>query len=90
MAELDLNFVKSGSVNDETATVQQILLDSGYAIKVTGTCDGITDTAIKDFQKGHSLSPDGWVGNLTWQRLLELPTGVLNFIKLITKKASFR
>lgn len=89
--ELELNYVKSGTINEETRTVQEILKDSGYIITVTGKCDSTTVTAIKDFQTDYNLKIDGWVGKLTWDKLLsETASGAMRFAQLLTRKAVYK
>ena len=89
--DMELNYVKYGTINEETRTVQEILKDSGYVINVTGKCDLNTVTAIKDFQTEYNLKVDAWVGKLTWAKLLsETASGAMRFSQLITRKAVYR
>ena len=54
-----------------TADIQRLLLDAGYS---AGSIDGVlgtrTESAIRAFQAGHGLNPDGVVGPATLQALL--------------------
>ncbi len=88
---MELNYVKSGTINDETKTVQEILLDSGYVVTVTGKCDSNTVLAIKEFQTDQSLKADGIVGKLTWAKLIsECASGPMRFSQLLTRKAVYK
>lgn len=52
----------------EIYLVQALLLNRGYDVKV----DGIFPTeAVIVFQRHHSLDPDGVVGKMTWNKLLD-------------------
>ena len=57
----------------DVAVLQAILTARGY---YTGPLDGLfgeaLDTAVRRFQSGHDLDPDGVVGPLTWAELLKL------------------
>lgn len=89
--DMELNYVKSGTINEETRTVQEILKDSGYVVTVTGKCDINTVVAIKDFQTDYGLKVDGWVGKLTWDKLLyETSTGTTRFCQFLTRTAVYR
>jgi len=88
---IELNYVKAGTVNEETRTVQEILIDSGYVVSVTGKCDENTVKSIKEFQADNELKVDGWVGKLTWNKFLsECATGLLRFLQLITRTAKYK
>lgn len=50
-------------------------------ISVTGIYDEATQNAVIAFQKAFSLSPDGIVGEQTWQELYRVYLGVLPFLK---------
>jgi len=93
--ELELNYVKLNTVNNETKIVQEILVDSGYLTLVTGKCDAATVAGIKKFQADKKITVDGWVGKGTWEKLLlETPTGYTRFLplfmQLLTKTAVYR
>lgn len=53
----------------ETAAINK----AQQALKIgkTGKYDATTETAVIEFQKAHGLVPDGVVGKLTWDKLLE-------------------
>ena len=89
--DMEFNYVKPGSINDETKAVQEILADSGYVLVVTGNYDENTGKAIKEFQADNSLKADGWVGKLTWAKLIsETSIGLEQFSQLLVKKTVFR
>ena len=50
-------------------------------IEITGTFDTATENAVVAFQKAFSLSPDGIVGEQTWQELYRVFLGVRPFIQ---------
>ncbi len=66
---------KRGSSGNEVLNIQKRLSSWGY---YDGKIDGIygmaTEKAVKEFQKKHSLTPDGIAGAATLQKL-GLPTG---------------
>ena len=89
--DMEFYIVKPGSINDETKAVQEILLDSGYVLSVTGKYDENTGKAIKEFQSDFSLSQDGKVGKLTWAKLIsETEIGNMVFSQLLVRKAIFK
>ena len=52
----------------EIYLVQALLLNRGYDVQV----DGVFPTeAVIVFQRHHSLDPDGVVGKMTWNKLME-------------------
>ena len=57
----------------DVAVVQAILTARGY---YTGPLDGIfgdaLDAAVRKFQSGHDLDPDGVCGPMTWRKILSL------------------
>ena len=57
----------------DVAVLQAILTARGY---YTGPLDGLfgeaLDTAVRRFQSGHDLDPDGVVGPLSWRKILSL------------------
>jgi len=63
-------FYARGSVGPEVSQIQARLQELGlYAGTVDGIFGGGTESAVKAFQTRESLSPDGVVGDGTWQRL---------------------
>lgn len=58
-----------GSKLDDVWELQTLLKGIGYDVKVTGTYDARTKTAVVAFQRKNRLLADGVVGKGTWQRL---------------------
>lgn len=56
--------VKLGSRGKDVEIVQ-----AKVGVKVDGVFGPNTDTAVKEFQKQHGLTPDGIVGSHTWARM---------------------
>lgn len=61
--------VRAGNTGILVRTIQSMLLDKGYAVSVTGTCDAKTVAAVKAFQKQNGLKQDGICGPETQQLL---------------------
>lgn len=91
---VELNFVKPGSKNEETRAVQQIMIDEGYDLSPYGADSiygDITKKAIIKWQTDNGLKIDGVVGRETWQWILaNIKTGLLRFVQLIIRIASFK
>jgi peptidoglycan hydrolase-like protein with peptidoglycan-binding domain len=45
------------------------MVQVALGIAVTGTFDGLTEAAVRDFQRTNNLVPDGIVGPKTWSLL---------------------
>lgn len=66
---------KRGSTGDEVLNIQKRLSSWGYySGKIDGIYGSSTEKAVKDFQKKHSLTPDGVAGAATLEKL-GLPSG---------------
>ena len=63
--------IKIGSKSQQVKQMQELLNGIGYRIKVDGDFGKISENAIKQFQFNKGLTPDGVVGNNTWDALLE-------------------
>jgi peptidoglycan L-alanyl-D-glutamate endopeptidase CwlK len=61
--------IKSGSKGKLVQQMQKLLNDNGFSLSVDGKFGNSSDEAIKKFQFDHGLSPDGIVGNKTWEAL---------------------
>ncbi len=57
--------LRMGDQGEAVRAVQNALASFGYPLKGTGYFGGATDTAVVDFQKKQSLTPDGEVGPRT-------------------------
>jgi hypothetical protein len=62
--------IKKGSTGDLVVWAQEHLIAAGYRLGVDGGFGGNTRRAVLDFQRSHSLGPDGVVGPATWSALL--------------------
>jgi len=63
--------IKIGSKGQQVKKMQELLNGIGYIIKVDGNFGKVSNNAIKQFQFTNGLPPDGIVGNITWNALLE-------------------
>lgn len=61
--------LKIGAKGPAVEHLQKLLKDNGAAIEADGKFGPATETAVKAFQKGKSLSVDGIVGQKTWTAL---------------------
>ena len=71
---VELSVLSRGSKGEEVKTVQRLLLALGYDLKeygADGSFGGVTESAVKAFQKDHNLETDGKVGEATWNALLK-------------------
>lgn len=60
-----------GSSGSDVKELQGYLKTIGYSyVSVNGTFDANTDKAVKDFQNRYGLDADGYVGEYTWQNLI--------------------
>lgn len=58
--------LKSGMTGEDVVWVQTRLEELGYSVKITGTYDGDTISAVKTFQKQNGLDVDGLAGAQTF------------------------
>jgi peptidoglycan L-alanyl-D-glutamate endopeptidase CwlK len=69
--------IRKGDKGADVKVLQQLLSHRGFSIGVDGDFGPNTEKAVIQFQKdnfdvhGHSLTPDGIVGRMTWQALLD-------------------
>lgn len=61
--------VRKGAEGNITYLIQAMLVCKGFNIDVDGIFGTATENAVKEFQKRNSLSADGIVGPLTWEKL---------------------
>ncbi len=66
-----MQFIKYRSRGSSVSFLQELLLQSGYEIPVTGYFGRLTESSVKDFQKKNHLVMDGMVGVKTWTVLLD-------------------
>jgi peptidoglycan hydrolase-like protein with peptidoglycan-binding domain len=66
--------LRRGSTGPDVTYLQQKLNELGFVLKVDGQFGFGTEGVVKDFQSGKGLSPDGVVGQATWNAL-ERATG---------------
>ena len=60
----------SGAKGPKVTALQHLLLHSGSSVKVTGTYDAATISAVKSFQSAKALSVDGEAGPATLSALI--------------------
>lgn len=71
---IELNVLKKGAKGEQVKTLQRLLLALGYDLAqygVDGSFGGVTDKAVRAFQKAEGLTVDGSVGKKTWTALLK-------------------
>ena len=56
--------IKIGSRGSEV-----LILQNKLGIRADGVFGKVTDAAVRSFQKSHGLTPDGIVGDHTWESL---------------------
>jgi len=62
--------ISPGATGDEVRRLQRALRRTpDLELNVDGVFGGLTEAAVKAFQEGVSLTPDGVVGPLTWDAL---------------------
>lgn len=73
---IKLNVLKKGSTGNQVKALQRMLHAMGYNLGTKNPMDGDfgakTDSAVRAYQKLHSLTVDGIVGAKTWSKLLGL------------------
>ena len=70
---VELNVLKKGASGDQVKAVQRMLYCLGYSLgsnPIDGVFGGLTDTAVRKYQKNNGLTSDGIVGQATWNKLL--------------------
>ncbi|GHV04994.1 hypothetical protein FACS1894217_01140 [Clostridia bacterium] len=63
-------YLQYGQKGDNVATLQGLLNNYGYGLKVDGDFGSGTRNAVIDFQQKHGLTADGIVGEATWNALI--------------------
>ena len=66
--------LRKGDHGPSVARLQRLLGEKGYMAVVDCAFGPATEKVVKEFQKDHSLSPDGIVGRKTWEPLNKLPS----------------
>ena len=61
--------VSSGDSGQAVRTLQRLLHDRGFKVRVTGQFDGQTRSAVRQFQRQHHWDADGVAGDAVWQAL---------------------
>lgn len=71
---IELNVLEKGDKGTQVKTMQRILLAEGYSMGkygADGSFGGVTDTALRQYQKAKGLDPDGKCGPKTWAKMLK-------------------
>lgn len=71
---IEMTVLKKGKKGEQVKTLQRLLLALGYDLQkygADGSFGGVTDKAVRAFQKANNLSVDGSVGQQTWNKLLK-------------------
>lgn len=69
LAAIKKRVLRIGTTGSLVRTLQQRLVDLGYAVKVDGKFGRITRQQVRAFQRTNRLTPDGVVGARTWRAL---------------------
>lgn len=66
--------LKLGNKGEDVKKLQRLLNEKGnYGLSVDGDFGGLTDKAVRDFQRNQKISVDGSVGSITWSKLNSAP-----------------
>lgn len=75
---IELSILRKGSTGEQVKTLQRLLIALGYKMTNNGKTYGVdgsfgtaTHNAVIAFQKANKLTPDGIVGEKTWNALLK-------------------
>jgi hypothetical protein len=69
---IDWPVLRGGDSNRAVVTAQYLLRHHAMSSSLNGLLDARTEDAVVDFQERESLFPDGVVGPMTWEALIEL------------------
>ncbi len=64
-----MQVIRLRAIGKDVILLQQMLVNRGYKVDVTGLFDEQTDTAVRAFQQSNGLDADGIVGSNTWKSL---------------------
>lgn len=71
---IELNVLEKGDKGAQVKTMQRILMAEGYNMGkygADGSFGGVTDTALRNYQKAKGLTADGKCGPKTWAKMLK-------------------
>lgn len=68
---IELSVLRQGSTGEQVKTLQRLLNAFGNKLATDGVFGGLTWSALKAYQKSHSLEVDGVCGKNTWTSLLK-------------------
>jgi N-acetyl-anhydromuramyl-L-alanine amidase AmpD len=66
-----MEVLKVGSTGKDVKTLQTLLNNHGYNLRIDGDFGEITENAVEDFQEKNNLTSDGIVGKNTWVALYD-------------------
>ncbi len=72
-SDMKLPTLQRGDYGSDVRIMQALLISEGYDFSgygADGDFGGVTDKALRDYQKSHGITPDGICGPLTWESLL--------------------
>ena len=84
--EIPTELLKLGSTGENVKILQYLLIcigafyDNILPVTITGNFDVKTQESVKSFQRAFELIPDGIVGPLTWNKLLEVYKSIEPYI----------
>ncbi|GAB1541538.1 hypothetical protein NUACC21_42090 [Scytonema sp. NUACC21] len=61
--------LRFGSSGNSVRVLQRLLVSNGYFVRIDGSFGALTEAAVRAFQSGRGLNPDGIVGPRTWAEL---------------------
>jgi peptidoglycan hydrolase-like protein with peptidoglycan-binding domain len=61
--------IRNGDSRQDVRTLQRLLHDHGYRVRITGHFDNQTVFAVKQLQRQHHWRADGVAGNTVWHAL---------------------
>ncbi len=72
-SDMSLPMLKKGDRGSAVRVMQALLISEGYDLAgygADGEFGGVTDKALRDYQKTRGIDPDGICGPITWKHLL--------------------
>ena len=71
VVKIELSVLQRGSKGEQVKTLQRLLNAFGSKLTVDGSFGGLTQSALKDYQKANTLEVDGICGEKSWESLLK-------------------
>jgi hypothetical protein len=71
VVNIELSVLRKGNKGEQVKTLQRLLNAFGANLDVDGSFGGLTESALKNYQKNNSLQVDGICGEKSWTSLLK-------------------